>query len=481
MGGIKPFYRKIFYQCKNYLDNINKKFCIITGPRKVGKTYCLRQLQDLYANAEYINFKLISGEDKQWEVIDRICKDKSSTIYLLDEITYLQYYDKAFYTLADAYTYENQNSKVKIIMTGSQPFALKFFSNLAFASDAHSIMTSFLDFEEWLVFKGNLQYNQPYNCTEDDYLDFLLNSGDFMGVESNEEYLSYCVDETIKSELKSVENICTMIPIKMGDLPYLITLTYSILLSLHDREGYKTFLDYTGKLNRIRTFFNNVNSDKKIDSKLFSLAVDKLFINKLSKLPKLDIYYLRDLIGVLLQSDLIVLNQVGTQYNLELEKWVYSTNLGNIRTGESFFSNYNITLKYPIFYINILKELCRYLPGIATKDLLTPPLLGSIVECHIRGLLTKFDNDLPVYGFNFGCEYHNPYNNAEVDYINYHTKELIEFSVKDKPLSSLHFDDVPNHEEYVKAVTSRTKDDEIYIPYYKYILQLSRYNTLIKI
>lgn len=98
----------------------------------------------------------------------------SDTIYLLDEITYLSDFDVEFCRIAEKYTYDNQYSKVKIIITGSQAYSIRWFAMTAFATDAYYIRTSFIDFEEWLLYRNKIStYNQPYNCNENDYLDYI--------------------------------------------------------------------------------------------------------------------------------------------------------------------------------------------------------------------------------------------------------------------------------------------------------------------
>lgn len=49
------FKRDFFYEAENAIENSSITF--ITGPKKCGKTVCLRQLADAYENALYINMK----------------------------------------------------------------------------------------------------------------------------------------------------------------------------------------------------------------------------------------------------------------------------------------------------------------------------------------------------------------------------------------------------------------------------------------
>lgn len=466
------FFKKIFYKCKKFIDSSSKHFCILTGPRKTGKTFCLKQLDSIYTNAKYISFKAISNREDAEEVIASICADESDSIYLLDEITYLDKYDIHLCYLAERFTYENRLSNVKVIITGSQHLAIEYFSHLAFATDAMYVQAGFLDFEEWLDFE-----HIPEDAVdEDNYKDFLLGSYKFSRIESNEDYLKACIDETIASSNTAARIVYPMEHTDDITLAEIISVAYCSLLSLHNSEKYDTFIKFTDKLDCVRIFFNRLNKDRKISENAFQLAVENTIIYKLNRVNRMTIFRFRRILRILLQADLIVVTYLGTDYNDDLQHWLSSGDTPVAETCAEFFTKYNITFKYPLFYINILNDLVGSLPGITVRELLTDSLLGSIVECHIRGLLSEKDAFTKVYGHNFGYEYKDKDTYAEVDYINYFRKELIEFSISDKPLNKLHFNEVPNHDEYSKLVTSKTKEDDLYIPYYKFILKLSKYN-----
>ena len=83
----KIFHRKIYYQCKNFIDNNSKPFCCLIGPRKVGKTVCLKQIENEYS-ALYIDLKKDDGVG----LLERIL-NCDRDIVLIDEITYLSCFD----------------------------------------------------------------------------------------------------------------------------------------------------------------------------------------------------------------------------------------------------------------------------------------------------------------------------------------------------------------------------------------------------
>lgn len=133
----------------------------------------------------------------------------------------------------------------------------------------------------------------------------------------------------------------------------------------------------------------------------------------------------------------------------------------NIRTKADFFSKFNFSIKHPMFYLAVLKILLQ-------EDMpaeLPQQLLGSLVECHIRGLLPEA----------YGCEYHDEDDN-EVDYLNQAYGFAIEITVSNKKLRNTHFDcvaDVP-----LKILTTGDHLEEVSgiyrIPYYTLIEYLSR-------
>ncbi|MFR4023390.1 MAG: AAA family ATPase [[Eubacterium] siraeum] len=57
------FKRDFFYEAENAIENSCITF--ITGPKKCGKTVCLRQLADAYENALYINMKYDFDTDEK--------------------------------------------------------------------------------------------------------------------------------------------------------------------------------------------------------------------------------------------------------------------------------------------------------------------------------------------------------------------------------------------------------------------------------
>lgn len=123
---------------------------------------------------------------------------------------------------------------------------------------------------------------------------------------------------------------------------------------------------------------------------------------------------------------------------------------------EELFKSYNICIKHPMFYVAILKDVLKeHFP----KDM-HPALLGSIVECHVRGLLPEED----------ALEYKDV-RDREIDYINVRTGIAIEITISNKRARQLNFNCVPK--DYMKV--ELTKDilevcvNDVKVPYHEFI------------
>ena len=100
------FKRDFFYEAENAIENSNITF--ITGPKKCGKTVCLRQLADAYENALYINMKYdFDTDEKRNDVVSRAVNSIANgqkIIYLIDDAEYLALPDKDIAKIAGAYS-----------------------------------------------------------------------------------------------------------------------------------------------------------------------------------------------------------------------------------------------------------------------------------------------------------------------------------------------------------------------------------------
>lgn len=121
---------------------------------------------------------------------------------------------------------------------------------------------------------------------------------------------------------------------------------------------------------------------------------------------------------------------------------------------DEFFEHCNVCVKYPLFYVYVLQELIGDFK-------ITGSLLGSIVECYVRGLLRTYS-----YEFRMG--------DREIDYVDYVSRLAIEFTISNKRISNTNFDLLSD--DWTKILLTRDQSDTvnciIRIPYYEFIAKL---------
>lgn len=158
---------------------------------------------------------------------------------------------------------------------------------------------------------------------------------------------------------------------------------YSVLLSLHNKPNYNTFLrTYDNKLNNVKKNLILEGLDKE---KLKKAITNNLILKYLQNLPTIQSNTLLDIILFLMECDLINVTVCSDKQDDLTYNWLNKKLDIKEITPINFFRDNNITIKYPLFYVNILKELAISL-NLDLNILLTPGILGSIVECNIRGL-----------------------------------------------------------------------------------------------
>ena len=131
---------------------------------------------------------------------------------------------------------EINNTKTKLVFTGSQSVALNAWADRAFAGNASKISVDFLTYSEFLRYKGLVEH------TPETYNQFLYEVADFYKFTSLENYLQGCIEETIVSNNKAsnyiFDNECDLIQDKV-DL--LINICYQTMFTLHNNVTSETF------------------------------------------------------------------------------------------------------------------------------------------------------------------------------------------------------------------------------------------------
>lgn len=441
------FLRPIYHDVVKALSVTNVSFLL--GPRKCGKTVCLRQLEASQANSRYINFKLLKNDESLnvFEQIRNSIRNNEPIIYLLDEITYAALPEKEICSIADVLT-EVEHTYTKIVFTGSQSVALEAWERRAFCGTASVIKADFLNYAEWL------QYKKIEEVSEQTYQRFLNEVSEFYGVHSLEEYLTGCLEETIISNAKTSNyiygNDCHLV-----DVETLIDICYATLFTLHNHVNNQTFSKQDKLTENIAYYFRNVC--KGLKSGELEQRIASSFIGSYNSFKTKDLDTLKQSFLFLKQCGLITITPVAD--TLERIPDIYKdlkSEESKINYKEDLFRTYNVCIKYPMFYIRILQDILKE----QMPELLPKPLLGSIVECHVRGLLPDTN-----------ClEYHNE-NDYEIDYVNIKEQYSVEMTVTNKSNGETHFGCLPNDYRNIlltKDITNNEKDI-FQLPYYDFI------------
>ena len=462
---IYEFKRTMFYEIQEALSSDRAIFLL--GPRKCGKTVCLKQISEQIPDTVYVDIKQ-EDEDAVIDLIDNVIssiRTDEKITYLLDEVTYMPFPEKTIARIANELT-SSPGRNTRVVFAGSQSVAIKTWGRRAFGGFAKFVCTDFLTYPEWLAYKGRK------DITEKSYNDFISGTREFYGdFESLDEYLRGCIDETVLSNLKS-SNVLFGNKAEKLDAAFLKTLMYATLISLQDRPVQKTFFDRDMLFKTIRYSLKEHYRKLGMDNVL--QRIDGIFRERFIEYTSTDIDVIRQGLVFLCNCGLITVCSV-TGETVKYENIVdaykdLSADLSeaHYRTKADIFQNINISVNYPMFYVEILKDILgEYMP-----DKLPGDILGGIVECHVRGILPKKGS----------YEYHNNENENEVDYVNFLKEMAVEISIRDKRIVETHFADLdPKYEKLLLGKTITDDTSEIKrLPYYSFIYGNSVPEPLLK-
>lgn len=450
------FKREMFFEVKNALQQHNVIFLL--GPRKCGKTIALMQLNKELPTSELYDFKTVTKEESM-DLVNRIIfsiKNNDDIIYLLDEVTYMHFVDVELAKIARLFTEQKiteNEVRTKIVFTGSQSVALEAWGRIAFCNEARFIKSNFLSYREWLQWKNRTDISRQ------SYLEFINGTFEFYSNFSTlEEYLTGCLDETVISNANSRNyvygNDCDLVDVEM-----LINILYSTLIKLHDNVAADKIFRERAFTDRIEYTTKQLNLDG-FSAREIMQKVSSSILFKYDHVRSMDLETLKQCYAFLIRSDLIVATPIFSdlESSINVLKQLESTN-SIFRTKHDLFRMVNFTIKYPMFYVEVLKELFEDRLPIELEG----QTLGSIVECHVRGLLTSNGS------FTYHDELHH-----EIDYVNIPQHTAIVITISNKKLKNVNLDLIDD--SYKKILLTNDLRDEISsvkrIPYYEFIYEL---------
>lgn len=442
-----PFKRNFYYEIEKAMDKSNIIFLL--GPRKCGKTVALLQLEKGRENITYYNFKTLT-EDESLELFDTIrlaMNEDRNMVFLLDEITYAYQPEREINEISIQLS-EKPCHNTKVIFTGSQSVALEAWANRAFCGNASIIRTDFLNYNEWLSYKGITE------SSEDIYNQFLYEIDEFYGFISLEDYLRGCLEETILSNQKT-DNVIMGNDVYLVDIDSLLDICYATLFTLHNHVNSHKFAKKDKLSETIRFYFRDVC--KQIGFNEIGERIATSFIGKYNDFKSKDLDTLKQSFQFLHRIGLITITPVSDSIeNIPNIRRDLSLSDSKMNYKDELFKSYNVCIKYPMFYMAILKDILKeQLP-----QKLPPSLLGSIVECHVRGLL-------PEQGaFEFqDIEGH------EIDYVNIQDCIALEITISNKRSHEMNFKYLPA--DYQKVILTKDvkehNESKRQIPYHEFI------------
>lgn len=446
-----PFKRNFYYDMEQAIDRSAVVFLL--GPRKCGKTVALLQMENSSGLVSYYNFKTMDPEESM-ELFDTIrdSMDKDlEKVFLLDEITYAYQPEKEINEISIQLS-DKPCNKTKVVFTGSQSVALEAWAYRAFCGNAALVRADFLNYSEWLAYKGFA------DSTEATYNQFLYEIEDFYGFLSLEDYLSGCLEETIISNRKT-DNVIMGNDTYLVDLDSLLDICYATLFTLHNHVNSHGFTKNDKLGDTVRFYFRNVC--KQLGADEIGERIATSFIGKYNDFRSKDLDTLKQSFMFLYRIGLITITPVSdTEENIPNIYKDLASSDSKINYKDELFRSYNVCIRYPMFYMAILKDVLRD----EMPDQLPAALLGSIVECHVRGLL-------PGKG---AYEFKDS-DGHEIDYVNVMDGIALEITISNKRSDEINFKYLTD--DYQKIVLTKDIEDTIgnkrKIPYHNYIQTVS--------
>ena len=457
MGNIMreyPFKRNFYYETEKAIEKSAVSF--VLGARKCGKSICMKQLESSIKEAVYVDVKKDFENDiekiKFMKQVRNDIENNKKIVYLIDEATYLHFPDKEIAETAGAFS-DVKNTNTKIVFAGSQSKALDCWGHRAFAGNASFITADFLSYPEWLAYKGITEVSART------YQDFITGTREFYSeFTSTKDYLQGCLDEKVLSNQKAVEiifeNDCSDISAEM-----LLDVLYASLITLHNHTNYQSF----ASSHVLKDTITHIFSDEylQIGDEELQKRIDGIIGERYRNFRNMDARQIKQCLQFLTNCGLITTTYVTDDFsaNPYVCQRLLSDHNDDL-TKPDVMRKINICISYPMFYADIVKDLLGdYMP-----DQFPGALLGSIVECHTRGLLPQT-----------GCfEYHDS-EEREIDYVSNSRLTAIEISTANKKIADTHFEILP--EDYKKILLTKDKtgrqDDTELVPYYQFIYDLS--------
>ncbi len=453
------FKRSFYYDVEKAIQESSVTF--ILGTRRCGKTVCMEQLRDTatesgnFEEVVYYDMKHkgLSPLDKSLflkRVLKAIEEDRKS-LFLIDEATYMTAPDDGIEEVRQAFSVcDNHNTRV--VFTGSQSKALSDWGHNCFAGDAIYVHADFLSYPEWLA------YQELSEVSEETYQRFLVSTREFYrNFRSTKEYLDGCLKETVQSYKNSM-SWNPKHPYDDIDTEMLMDVLYASLIMLHNNPNYLSFKNPDALYHKMLNFY--AEEILFVGEENLKRQIAELLAERYRSFERMNPSHLLRSILFLKECGLITVLQITDNLNSD----PYFTSHLEHLTNYQIMHDLSICIKYPMFHIDIVKSLL----GSHMPEKIPPKLLGSIVECHVRGLLPE------IGSIEFQHLYTDEDGNskiAEIDYVNSSKNLAVEITISNKRIKNTNFNFLPD--SYRKILLSKTwtdtRDNIERVPYYRFI------------
>lgn len=450
------FERKIVSELEAFLSS-KKPFAALIGPRKCGKTFALKQLLAKKSDYIYYDCKSMSEQEKL-DLFDNFVEDlEQYSLIVIDEITYAEAPDVFLNKIANA----ANETTAKIIITGSQLISIDSWVNMTMPTKCVKIYMSFLDFNEWTTFR-RLDKN---NLSEEDFLDYLQNSSEFFGITDNRAYLEGCLTETIISNKNAINVIPGNVELVPEEINNVVAFLFVNLTKLHSKINWETYLDPKRVAIKI---WNTVSNSHGVKFTQFAENFYKEYSKQHTFFTKITLKSLRDYLRFLIKIDFITItDSLGD--SVSLQQWLWGIGEAPIGNVVEFCRRYSVQVKYPMFYYNFVKEFVCF-DEITLKDYDNSTIMGSALECYVRGLIS-YDTGLCT------MDEFVPDTGGEIDYVDRENLKALEITISNKSSKEVYFQQLKSWEKYDCILL--TKDIEMQrenvqlVPFCKYLYEKS--------
>jgi hypothetical protein len=459
INGIPKKERLLTARLRDFVENDrNDSVAVIAGIRKVGKTTILEQIENHYIKKGLTVLKFdLAAKNDSCEVLEEIA-EKEPDLLLLDEISYLDDYERfsqALYNL----THGENNKKFKVIMTGSSSAHIMKLSGTKLGGRAKLFRLPPLTFVEYLYFTDRIASYSEYNAvTNDDFSNYLQLKGlekkaAGLAITFDEDYFNAFYDEVAVSNKKSYLSH-SITSLNENDLPNMINL---LAYKLSEACAYEKVTD--PKIGAQEHFHLVSNREAKLKWRRVDLS-NTIIEDSVKAVPGMSEADIARIVNFLLWSGLA--NIEYTRINSDAPVVDSGRVLGILhgvkkkKDLEDLFAEVSICMTSPLYYTRIGEEIIRRMQ-VPVEKLYKGILYGKMLELYVRGALSAWGKNTILTSHKLKYSEIEG-EDWEVDICDTLNRVLLEVSAGDKDDENIHVQDYFKEHDFIRICTSNQKD-----------------------